>query len=337
MNKFPYALLATIAIQSVAFAGRPIVLAPASAAIAYHKLRPTVSSPAPRERNGRQQVHRPTRQKVEVTATGKLTEARPKVESFVPAAGVAKARPHFALSPERTHQSASKAMPCTDKARAPRRRGPTYVIFPSGECLPVVRGAIAGSLEYYDPNRSGNPLLDTSGANRRKMLSDNFSVDEYARSGGTPFTFARIDPQHVACLQKLRDSLDRPVRIFSGYRPFKYNLDLYRAKGERPTRSQHSSGRGTDVRVNGLTGLEIGKAAIDACGPNLAIGLGPDYAHLDSRGRSASWKYVGTTGRQFAALRLYRQTKTAVLSGRDRKRRGGPSRASLNTETAGAL
>ena len=173
-----------------------------------------------------------------------------------------------------------------------------HVRFPSGATLRVVaRDAPAGSADY-DPNRSGNPLLDTSGAERQKRLARNFKVAELAQSGGNAFARARIDPKLVACLQALRDALDRPVIVLSGYRPYLYNVDLYRSRGQRPTRSQHSSGRAADVRVAGLSGIELARAAIDACGCDVAVGVAADYAHVDVRGAFARWSYAADDGAQ---------------------------------------
>ena len=70
------------------------------------------------------------------------------------------------------------------------------VSFPSGETLPLAVGPEVGSEEYQDPSNSGNPLLDTSGAQRRKKLSKDFSVDELATSSGTRFP-RRASTQHL--------------------------------------------------------------------------------------------------------------------------------------------
>lgn len=195
----------------------------------------------------------------------------------------------------------------------------TGVIFPSGEVLRVVRGADGKGQEHYDPNRSGNPLLDTGGVNRSKMLSDNFSVSEYAQSGGQPFNVARIDPQHVICLQNIRDFVGKPVRIDSGYRSFKYNQKLYRKMHKRPTDSQHISGRAADIKIEGMNGTNIAQAAIAACGDNVAVGLGSNYAHIDTRGLFRIWKYSGVSNQQVAEVRRYRAAKLVALNRRARR------------------
>jgi hypothetical protein len=103
---------------------------------------------------------------------------------------------------------------------------------------------------------------------------------------------ARIDPALVNCLQKLRDHVGKAVTISSGYRPYQYNEKLYRETYKRrPTKSRHSSGQAADVRIAGMNGMDIAKAAVDACGTNIGVGIGDSYAHVDVRGRWARWTY----------------------------------------------
>lgn len=223
---------------------------------------------------------------------------------------------------------ASKARPAdrTSGGAAGRRgdrRGTPRVTFQSGESLPVVKGRDRAGQEHWDPNKSGNPLLNTGGAHRLKMLSENFSVAEVARSGDRPFTVARIDPRQIICLQKIRDHVGKPVRVSSGYRSFRHNVEVYRRLGKEPTRSQHISGRASDVWVEGMTGLEIAKAAVDACGPGVAVGLGLHYAHVDVRGASTTWKYGGVPQWQTAELERYRAARRLALKPRVRRQRKG--------------
>lgn len=183
------------------------------------------------------------------------------------------------------------------------------VTFPSGESLRIVSAPSRPGQEHHDPNNSGNPLLDASGANRSKRLSNNFTVGELARSGEMNFNIARIDPALVACLQAIRDHVGRPVSINSGYRSFKYNKEIYERRGKPPTKSQHISGRGADIRIEGMTGVQIAKAAIDACGCKVAVGLGARFAHVDVRGRFAVWNYGGVTQREIDEVQRYHDSK----------------------------
>ena len=202
---------------------------------------------------------------------------------------------------------------------ANKTRGRSVVTFQSGLSLPVVKETARMKREHRDPNRSGNPLLDTGHKYRHRNISRNFIVGEYAHSGNVVTDFSRIDPKLVVCLQQIRDFVGKPVRIDSGYRSFQYNEELYWRRGEKPTRSQHISGRATDIEIANMAGTEIAEAAIDACGPDIGIGIGPRYAHIDVRGHFAIWKYKGVGNGQVAEVRQYREASRLALN---RSKRG---------------
>jgi flagellar protein FlgJ len=77
------------------------------------------------------------------------------------------------------------------------------------------------------------------------------------------FDLARISCRLVRNLQKIRDRVGQPVQVTSGYRSYRYNVELYESRGQKPINSQHSSGRAADIATAGMTGLEIAKLAID--------------------------------------------------------------------------
>lgn len=161
--------------------------------------------------------------------------------------------------------------------------------FPSGASLQTVTGPTGPSEEHWDPNNTGLPLYETGPAVHALRLSKNFTVKELVSSGGRPATKARISPDLVRCLQAIRDAAGKPVTITSGYRSWWRNVEVY--KGRTPTRSRHCSGQAADITIPGLTGLQIAKLAVDACGDTLGIGVGRTFAHVDVRGTRASWTY----------------------------------------------
>jgi uncharacterized protein YcbK (DUF882 family) len=169
----------------------------------------------------------------------------------------------------------------------------TACVFPSGVRLRVVSGPTGPGQEHHDPNNSGEPLYDTSGAARSTRLATNFVVSEFATSGGTPSDMARISCALVACLQRIRDHVGKPVTISSGYRSYKYNIDLYARSGKKPTNSQHSSGRAADISISGMRGIDIAKLAMQLCGTEIGVGVANTYAHVDVRGSYARWTYLG--------------------------------------------
>ncbi|MDP8926995.1 MAG: D-Ala-D-Ala carboxypeptidase family metallohydrolase [Actinomycetota bacterium] len=186
--------------------------------------------------------------------------------------------------------------------------------FPSGARLTVVTGPTNPGEEHYDPNQAGEPLYDTSELVRSVRLAPNFVVGEFARSGGRRFNRSRISCELVASLQRLRDHVGRPITITSGYRSFRYNVELYEARGKEPTNSQHSSGRAVDLKISGMSGLEIAKLALEVCGTEIGVGVGNSYAHVDVRGRYARWTYFRDAARS-------NEVKAELDGVRDRLRR----------------
>ncbi|WP_210587979.1 DUF2272 domain-containing protein [Streptomyces sp. GESEQ-35] len=164
--------------------------------------------------------------------------------------------------------------------------------FPSGLTLIPTTGATAKEAEHWDPYATGLPLYVTGPTVRSQKLSPNFTVGELISSGGTAVDIARISPALVRCLQALRDRLGKPVTISSGYRSWARNVAVYRARGATPTLSRHCSGQAADISVAGMSGLDLAKAALDACGRDIAVGIGATYAHIDVRGSWARWSYA---------------------------------------------
>ncbi len=187
------------------------------------------------------------------------------------------------------------------------------VCFPSGECLPLASGqAESSNEEYWDPNASGVPLLDTSGR-RSAQLSAHFTVDELVRSGGHSFRYARIDPALVQCLEAIRAEVGQAVVVNSGYRSWGYNRRLYERRGTTPTRSQHCSGRAADIRVRGLSGMELAEAALRACGCRMGVGIGMGSddrgVHVDVRGSWARWGYGSRKAEYVRRIQAYHDAR----------------------------
>jgi len=190
------------------------------------------------------------------------------------------------------------------------------VTFPSGVTLPIITGPATATDtdDYFDPVGSGNPLLDTSASKKNLKLSTSFTVRELTTSGGKSGDIARIDPKLVECLQRLRDHVGKPLTITSGFRSWKRNRDVYKARNKPPTRSQHCAGRAADIKIGGMNGLQIAKAAIDAYGPNIGIGVGGTFAHIDVRGVAKAWNYGGATKTWVAQVQQYQRQKGGGVS-----------------------
>jgi uncharacterized protein YcbK (DUF882 family) len=194
--------------------------------------------------------------------------------------------------------------------------------FPSGVTLREVSGPTGPGQEHFDPNHAGEPLYDTGPDQQSLALSANFVVRELCSSGSKVFDLARISVKLVRELQKIRDRVGAPVQVTSGYRSYQYNIDLYRARGEKPTNSQHSSGRSADIKTAGMTGIDLAKLAIDVCGPDIAVGVASTYAHVDVRGEWARWTYFSDpaeSARVIAELDAHR--RRVIQARRDRPAR----------------
>jgi zinc D-Ala-D-Ala carboxypeptidase len=95
------------------------------------------------------------------------------------------------------------------------------------------------------------------------QLTPNFSLDELTRtSTGLPNVPNRSEraallalAEHI--LQPLRDALEEPIRVTSGFRSAAVN----RAVGGVPG-SQHRSGQAADIQVAGMTSLALARRMV---------------------------------------------------------------------------
>jgi uncharacterized protein YcbK (DUF882 family) len=191
-------------------------------------------------------------------------------------------------------------------------------VFPSGARLRVVTGPTGPGQEHHDPYSTGEPLYDTSGANRSVQLATNFVVSEFATSGGTQSAMARISCALVGCLQRIRDHVGKPVTISSGYRSYQYNIDLYRRRGQTPTNSRHSTGQAADISISGMRGIDIAKLAMQVCGTEIGVGVDSTYAHVDVRGSWTRWTYFSDSAENARVI-------AELDAHRERLRAGGAS------------
>lgn len=116
-----------------------------------------------------------------------------------------------------------------------------------------------------------------------KMLTMNFSVDEMACPccGKAEMVTAFMER-----LQALRDKLNKPLAITSGYRCLKHNTAI---KGA--AESKHLDGIACDIAVvNGADRHELVKAAFEL--GFTGVGIAKTFVHLDIRdGIKTIWLY----------------------------------------------
>ena len=121
------------------------------------------------------------------------------------------------------------------------------------------------------------------------QITRNFNLSEFQCKSGAEM------PQEVlnniiklaGNLQIIREHLDRPIVITSGYRSPEHNASI----GVK--NSQHIYGKAVDIKVEGLSSQEVYDAIenIIHCGDIKEGGLGlySTWVHYDIRGTKARW------------------------------------------------
>jgi len=117
-------------------------------------------------------------------------------------------------------------------------------------------------------------------------LSKNFVISEFACKDGSKEI--KVDYELIEKLQKLRDALGKPIIVTSGYRTATYNK-----KSGGISTSNHLTGRAADIKVTGMTPLQVALAA-DKIGLK-GIGVYPTFTHVDVCGSTAGKKIYWRT------------------------------------------
>lgn len=123
-------------------------------------------------------------------------------------------------------------------------------------------------------------------------LTKNFSKKEFDSKDESKMPDSvLVNVVRVACnLQRLRDKIGKAVVVNSGYRSESYNRNI----GGSPN-SQHLLGKAADIRVNGLTPMQIANEIekLILQGEMLQGGLGvyDTFVHYDIRKKKARWDF----------------------------------------------
>jgi len=116
-------------------------------------------------------------------------------------------------------------------------------------------------------------------------LAKNFKLSEFVCHDGSGKVI--IVPALVEKLQALRDKLGKPITVVSAYRTEEYNKKC----GGAPA-SQHLYGKAADIKVSGVTPLQVALLA-ESVGFN-GIGVythdGNYFTHVDVRPTKSYWK-----------------------------------------------
>lgn len=160
------------------------------------------------------------------------------------------------------------------------------VRFPSGATFRIVDTPSDGE-DYSDPVAGGlNALIDTQGR-LDEQVSENFTLRELA-ARSTRYRYARVSTELVRGLQAMRSAVGAAITLRSAYRPPALNASVGGA-----SRSQHLAGRAADIKVSGLTPLEVAALALQHLGSEIGLGLGETSTHVDLRGALTTWVYTG--------------------------------------------
>ena len=122
------------------------------------------------------------------------------------------------------------------------------------------------------------------------QLENNFSLKEFRCKEGTDVPDDLMDnvKKLAKNLQVLRDHIQKPITIISGYRTPEYNKKCGGVK-----RSQHLLAKAADIVVSGMTSLEVRDTIIQLIKDGEmdpgGVGIYPTFTHYDVRGRNSRW------------------------------------------------
>jgi uncharacterized protein YcbK (DUF882 family) len=122
------------------------------------------------------------------------------------------------------------------------------------------------------------------------QLTKNFKLSEFTCRDGAEVPEEFLDNVQALAenLQILRDFLNRPIRIISGYRSPEYN-----AKVKGVKKSQHLVAKAADIVVRGIKPKAIHTFVLRLMKEGKmskgGVGLYRTFVHYDIRGRNARW------------------------------------------------
>jgi len=125
------------------------------------------------------------------------------------------------------------------------------------------------------------------------QLEKNFKLKEFKCRDGTPVPEELMDNVELLAknLQVIRDYIESPLVIISGYRTKKYNTRIGGAR-----RSQHMLAKAGDLRTSTHTPQELREVIVKLIKEGKimkgGVGLYNTFVHYDVRGRNARWRKI---------------------------------------------
>ena len=148
--------------------------------------------------------------------------------------------------------------------------------------------------DFIKSNHVPAPSKTTS-----KNITPNFSLSEFACHDGTsvPNRFIPNVKKLAQNLEVLRESLNSPIKIVSGYRSPVYNASRRKKSTGVAKNSQHLYAKAADIRISGVTPKEIeteilkliSEKKMEQGGLHRYDTKGNNFVHYDVRGKKARW------------------------------------------------
>ena len=125
-------------------------------------------------------------------------------------------------------------------------------------------------------------------------LTNNFSLHEFKCRDGTdvPEEYMENVRELAENLQVLRDKIQKPIVVISGYRTLSYNKKIGGAR-----RSQHLIAKAGDIIISGMSPSEVKDTIVELIKEGRmkkgGIGLYTTFTHYDVRGFNRRWHGTG--------------------------------------------
>lgn len=140
-------------------------------------------------------------------------------------------------------------------------------------------------------------MIPMENPNRKVQLTKNFSLEEFECKDGTavPLHLHQNVNSLAFNLQILREHINKPIIILSGYRTEAYNKKVGGAR-----MSQHLKAKAADIVVHSLSIYTLSRIIEDLIADNFmmqgGLGLYDTFLHYDIRGQKARWDFRTSPG-----------------------------------------
>lgn len=122
-----------------------------------------------------------------------------------------------------------------------------------------------------------------------KQITKDFSISDFSCTGGDDCACSttKHDPLLSVYLQRITDHFGKEIRITSGYR-----CEVRNAEVGGVSQSKHKSGQAADIKIDGVSSLEIAKYAesIGIKGIGYYDPSHDNFVHIDTRTTKSYWK-----------------------------------------------